>query len=147
MAVGCLISVESLGGCSLTLLGHALTIVAGIAGWHITAFLVDGFRGLMVVAVAEKLLPLVATAAAWSACIGFYLAVSGLYRPTGDIKLQLYRFSAMIPFVVLGGGRRGLGIVQWNRGGRLSAIAILSILLCLASWQLLRVVDRRLRQT
>jgi hypothetical protein len=135
------------GGCSLTLLGLALTILAGLAGWYTTAFLVDGLRGLIAVAVAEKLPPLAATIAAWSACIGFYLAVPGLYRPTGDVKLQLYRFSALIPFVVLGAGRRGLGIVQWNLAERLSAIMILSTLLCLATWQILRVVDRRLRPT
>jgi hypothetical protein len=139
--------VESVGGCILTLFGLALTILAGVAGWHITAFLVDGLRGLIAVAVAEKLPPLVATVSAWSACLGFYLFVPGLYRPTGDVKLQLYRFSALIPFVVLGVGRRGLGLVQWNLVERMTAILILSSLFCLATWQILRVVDRRLRQT
>lgn len=95
---------------------------------------VQQIRGLMAVAIAEKLPPLVATVAAWSACIAFYLVVPGLYRPTGDVKLQLYRFSALIPFVVLGAGRRGLGVVQWNLAERLSAIMILSTLLCLATW-------------
>ena len=133
-------------GCGLLLLGLGFTILAGVAAWHITAFLVDGLRGLIAVAIAEKLPPVAATVAAWSACIGFYLAVPGLYRATGDAKLQLYRFSALIPFVVLGAGRRGLGIVQWNLAERMSAILILSTLLCLATWQILRVADRRLRQ-
>jgi len=139
--------IESFGGCILTLLGLALTILAGVAGWYIIAFLVDEFRGLLAAAIAEMLPPLAATVAAWSAYIGFYLAVPGLYRLTSEAKLQLYRFSALIPFVVLGAGRRGLGIVQWNLAVRLSAIAILSTLFCLATWQLLRVADRRLRQT
>jgi len=65
---------------------------------------------------------------------------------TMQVEQQLYRFSALIPFVVLGVGRRGLGIVQWNFAERMLAIVILSVVLSAATWQILRVVDRRLRQ-
>jgi hypothetical protein len=78
--------------------------------------------------------------------IGFYLLVPGWYRPTDDVKMQLYRVSAFIPFVILGAGRRGLGIVRWPLVERMLISVILSAVLCAAMWQVLRVVDRRLRQ-
>ncbi|MHB8865467.1 MAG: hypothetical protein ACYC6N_24060 [Pirellulaceae bacterium] len=132
-------------GCLLPLVRIAAAIGAGIGGWYLAAKAIPVLQPVIGAAVAEKLPALAATLTAWAALLGLYLVVPGWYRGTAIEKIVVYRFSVLLPVVVLGAGRRGLGVVRWELVERIPLMLVLSSMLYVFSWLVLRTVDRHRR--
>ncbi len=133
---------EGLVGCLMILGGFAAAILAGIAGWHIADLAVPALRRFIFPAMVDKLPGVAATVSAWGAYLAVHIAVPGWYRGTDKAKAGLFKVSLFIPLVVLGMGRRGLGLVKWDFVERMAIILLLSATQCLLTWLVLRSIDK-----
>ncbi len=134
-----------MAGCLLHLFTLAVSIAAGVGAWYVVDWAALGLRPFLPPAIAEHL-PLVAAAVwVWGTYMAIYVAVPGWYRGDAKSQLSVYRFACLLPLVILGRGRRGLGIAGGNLGERLATMVLLCALLCTLTWMLFRYVDGRRR--
>lgn len=97
-------------GCALPLAELVSSIAAGAAGWYGTRGAIALLPQELQVHVLHWLPASICVFSSWFVFIGVRLTIPGWYRRTATERQSLYRYSVLLPWIVLGGGRRGLGL-------------------------------------